>query len=74
MVSTLIFSPRMLCRSASPMAPMATCPTWAPAPTTMIRLPQTWYMVGSRWSDSTTSISRNDRSSPCGSSTPSSSQ
>src|SRR6266508_588058 len=39
MVSTLIFSPRMLCRSASPIAPRATWPTCAPAPTTMIRLP-----------------------------------
>src|SRR6266508_140343 len=38
-VSTLIFSPRMLCRSASPMAPTATWPTCTPAPTTMIRLP-----------------------------------
>src|SRR6266511_2592512 len=39
MVSTLIFSPRILCRSASPIAPRATWPTCAPAPTTMIRLP-----------------------------------
>src|SRR6266542_403731 len=38
-VSMLIFSPRMLWRSASEIAPSATCPTCAPPPTTMIRLP-----------------------------------
>ena len=39
-VSTEIRSPRRLWRSASLTAPSATCATWAPPPTTMIRLPK----------------------------------
>jgi hypothetical protein len=39
MVSIEMRSPRMLCRSASEIAPMATRPTWAPPPITMMRLP-----------------------------------
>ena len=38
-VSTEMCSPRMLWRSASEMAPMATWPTWAPPPMMMMRLP-----------------------------------
>jgi hypothetical protein len=38
-VSTEMCSPRILCRSASDTAPMATCPTCAPPPMMMMRLP-----------------------------------
>ena len=38
-VSTEMCSPRMLWRSASEIAPIATCPTWAPPPTMITRLP-----------------------------------
>ena len=40
-VSTEIFSPRRLCRSASVTAPSATWATCAPPPTTITRLPNT---------------------------------
>ena len=39
MVSTEMRSPRMLCRSASVIAPSATWPTWAPPPMMTMRLP-----------------------------------
>ena len=48
MVSTEIFSPRMLCLSASATAPTTTCPTCAPPPTTMIRFPYTFWNEGAR--------------------------
>ena len=38
-VSTEIRSPRILCRSASAIAPSATWPTCAPPPMMMMRLP-----------------------------------
>ena len=49
MVSTLIRSPRRLCRSASLTAPSATWATCAPPPTTMIRLPKTRSSARVRW-------------------------
>ena len=48
-VSTLIRSPRRLWRSASLTAPSATWATWAPPPTTMIRLPKTRSRARVRW-------------------------
>src|SRR5258705_4180721 len=44
-VSTLIRSPRRLCRSASVTAPRFTCATCAPPPMTMTRLPKIWPSV-----------------------------
>lgn len=44
MVSMEICSPRMLWRSASEMAPMATWPTCAPPPMMMMRLPYIFCM------------------------------
>ena len=40
-VSTLMRSPRRLCRSASETAPSATWATWAPPPMTITRFPKT---------------------------------
>ena len=62
-VSTLIRSPRRLWRSASLTAPSATWATWAPPPTTMIRLPKTVPRAWVRWT-ARTSSSRFERRRP----------
>src|SRR2546423_927856 len=73
-VPTLIFSPRILWRSASAIAPSATWPTWAPPPMTMMRLPKTSSMLGTRSTLLTTSSDSMSRMSSSSSSTPYSSQ